>query len=79
MKMFPEEAINAATINGAYAMELQNEAGSITIGKKANLIFTKRIPSLSYLPYAFGTNLIDKVMINGEFIPLRPGEELYSF
>ncbi len=68
MKMFPEEAINAATINSAYAMELGNELGSITAGKKANLIFTKQIPSLSYLPYSFGTNLIDKVMINGEFI-----------
>ncbi len=68
MKMLPEEAINAATINGAYAMELQNELGSITIGKKANLIFTKAIPSLAYLPYSFGNNLIDKVMIGGEFI-----------
>ncbi|WP_462254760.1 imidazolonepropionase [Ferruginibacter sp.] len=68
MKMLPEEAINAATINGAYAMELQNEVGSITIGKKANLIFTKPIPSLAYLSYAFGNNLIDKVMIKGEFI-----------
>ncbi len=68
MKMLPEEAINAATINGAYAMELQDELGSITAGKKANLIFTKPIPSLAYLPYSFGTNLIDKVMITGEWI-----------
>jgi len=68
MKMLPEEAINAATINGAYAMELGNELGSISIGKKANLIFTKPIPSLTYLPYQFGNNLIDKVMIGGEFI-----------
>jgi imidazolonepropionase len=68
MKMFPEEAINAATINGAYAMELEKETGSIMIGKKANLIFTKPIPSLAYLPYSFATNLIDKVMIKGEFI-----------
>ncbi len=68
MKMLPEEAINAATINGAYAMELENELGSITIGKKANLIFTKPIPSLAYLPYSFGNNLIEKVMIGGEFI-----------
>ena len=68
MKMLPEEAINAATINGAYAMELQNEVGSIAVGKKANLIFTKPIPSLAYLPYSFGTSLIEKVMINGEFI-----------
>ncbi len=68
MKMLPEEAINAATINGAHAMELQNEVGSITIGKKANLIFTKPIPSLAYLPYSFGNNLIDKVMINGQMV-----------
>ena len=68
MKMLPEEAINAATINGAYAMEVHDKAGSITIGKKANLIMTKPIPSLAYLPYAFGTNLIDKVLINGELL-----------
>ena len=68
MRMLPEEAINSATINGAFAMELQNEVGSITIGKKANLIFTKPISSLAYLPYAFGSNLIDKVMIDGEFV-----------
>ncbi|HYK47090.1 MAG TPA: imidazolonepropionase [Parafilimonas sp.] len=68
MKMLPEEAINAATINGAYAMELEAEVGSIAIGKKANLIFSKKIPSLTYLPYAFGANLIDKMMINGEFL-----------
>jgi imidazolonepropionase len=68
MKMMPEEAINAATINGAYAMELENELGSIMVGKKANLIITKQISSLAYLPYAFGSNLIDKVMIAGKFI-----------
>jgi imidazolonepropionase len=68
MKMLPEEAINAATINGAFAMELEREVGSITVGKRANLIFTQPIPSLAYLPYSFGTNLIDKVMINGQFI-----------
>jgi imidazolonepropionase len=67
LKMLPEEAINAATLNGAYAMELQNEVGSVTVGKKANLIFTKKIPSLAYLPYSFGDNLIDKVMLKGEF------------
>jgi imidazolonepropionase len=68
MKMLPEEAINAATINGAFAMELEREVGSITVGKRANIIFTQPIPSLAYLPYSFGTNLIDKVMINGQFI-----------
>jgi imidazolonepropionase len=68
MRMLPEEAINAATINGACAMELQQEVGTITIGKKANLIVTKPIPSLSYLPYAFGSNLIEKVMIRGNWL-----------
>ncbi len=68
MKMLPEEAINAATINGAFAMEVEDEVGSIMIGKKANLIFTKPIPSIAYLPYAFGNNLIDKVMIEGRII-----------
>ncbi len=65
MKMLPEEAINAATINGAFAMELQDQVGSIAVGKKANLIITRPVPSLAYLPYAFGSNLIDKVLING--------------
>lgn len=68
MKMLPEEAINAATINGAYAMGLGEELGSITVGKKANLIFTRSIPSLAYLPYAFGSDCIDKVMIKGKII-----------
>lgn len=66
MKMTPEEAINAATINGAYAMGLQNEVGSITKGKKANLIITKEIPNYYQIPYSFGTNLINKVLINGK-------------
>ena len=68
MKMLPEEAINAATINGACAMEIDHDYGSIAVGKKANLIFTKPVPSLSYLPYSFGNNLIDRVMIHGSFI-----------
>ena len=68
MQMLPEEAINAATFNGACAMEVQNEVGSIAIGKRANLIVTKAMPSLAYLPYAFGSNLIERVMINGGFV-----------
>jgi imidazolonepropionase len=68
MSMLPEEALNAATINGAYAMGLESEVGSITVGKKANLIFTKPVPSMAYLPYSFGTNLVAKVMLEGEFI-----------
>ena len=67
MRMLPEEAINAATLNGAFAMGVESEVGSITVGKKANLILTKPVPSLSYLPYSFGSNLIDRVMINGSF------------
>ena len=66
MKMTPEEAINAATINGAYAMELEEEVGSITVGKKANLILTKALSSLTFLPYAFGSSNIEQVYINGK-------------
>lgn len=68
MRMLPEEAINAATIQGAYAMGVQDRAGSITVRKKANLIITKAIPSLAYLPYSFGSNLVDRVMIGGEWV-----------
>ena len=66
MKMAPEEAINAATINGAYAMGLENEVGSISVEKKANLLLTKPINSYNVLTYAFGTNHIEQVYINGE-------------
>ena len=68
MRMLPEEAINAATINGAFAMSLGDVLGSIAVGKVANLIITRPIPSLAFLPYAFGSNLIGQVMIRGEFI-----------
>ena len=72
MRLLPEDAINAATINGAYAMSLGHELGSITPGKRANLIITRPLSSLAYLPYAFGSDLIDQVMIGGEFIRDRP-------
>lgn len=65
MRMTPEQAINAATINGAAAMELENEIGTITVGKKANFIITKMINSLASIPYSFGENPIDSVYING--------------
>ena len=68
MKMTPEEAIKAATINGAYAIGISDRYGSITKGKKANLIISKEIPNYNYLPYAFGDNHIDTVIINGECI-----------
>jgi len=68
MKMTPEEAINAATINGAYAMGLANSHGSITIGKKANIIITKQLNSFYELPYSFASNLIEQVIIDGKVI-----------
>lgn len=64
MKLTPEEAINAVTINGAKAMELENEVGTIAIGKRANLIITKPMKNIAYMPYAFGTNHIDEVIIS---------------
>ncbi len=68
MKMTPEEAINAATINGAYAMGLSETHGSITKGKKANLIITKPISSYYQIPYAFGSNLIESVFLEGKIL-----------
>lgn len=63
MKLTPAEALNATTINGAYAMNLGHEIGSITIGKKANIIITKPMPSLAYLPYSFGENKIEQTIL----------------
>ncbi len=68
MKMTPEEAINAATLNGAYAMGISDTHGSITKGKQANLILTSEISSYYFIPYAFGSNLIDSVFINGKSV-----------
>ena len=67
-KMTPEEAIHAATINTAYAMGLSETHGSIAIGKKANIFITKEIPGYSFIPYSFGNNLIETVIINGKII-----------
>ena len=67
MNMTTEEVINASTINGAYAMGLEKKLGSITIGKKANLIITKPALSLTMLPYSFGSNLVEQVIVNGNF------------
>jgi len=66
MKMFPKQAINAATLNGAAAMEINENYGSIAIGKKANLFITKPMPSIAYLPYSFGESQVDTVILNGE-------------
>ncbi|THD67804.1 imidazolonepropionase [Robertkochia marina] len=68
MNMTPEEAINAATVNAAYAMGLEATHGSITKGKKANLIITKSIPSYGYLPYDFGNTNIHQVILEGKEI-----------
>jgi len=65
LKMLPEEIIHAATINGAYAMGVEDMLGSVAVGKKANLLVTKPIPSIAYLPYAYGSNKIETVIING--------------
>lgn len=66
MKMLPDEVINASTINAAHAIEVEDQVGSIAKGKNANLIITKEIPSYGYMPYAYGTNCIETVLINGK-------------
>ncbi|HRH71017.1 MAG TPA: imidazolonepropionase [Flavobacteriales bacterium] len=74
LRMLPEEAINAMTLNSAAAMAVEADLGSISIGKRASLIITKKIPSLAYLPYTFGNDNIDTVLIDGA--PVRSGEAL---
>jgi len=66
LKMQPKQAINAATLNGAAAMEISSEYGSISIGKKANLFITKPMPSMAYLPYSFGETQVETIILNGE-------------
>ena len=68
MRMTPEEAINAATLNTAYALELLDAYGSITVGKVASVFITKPIPSVAFLPYSFGANLVDQVILKGKLI-----------
>jgi len=68
MKLTPEEALNAATMNTAFALELQDRLGSVTRGKLANLFVTRPIPSLAYIPYSFGATLVDKVILNGNLV-----------
>lgn len=72
LKMLPEEAINAATLNGAAAMQISHETGSVAIGKKANLMITRPIPSLAYIPYSFGQSQIETVILNGKVYHGRP-------
>jgi imidazolonepropionase len=66
LRLLPAEAINAVTINSAYAMGIEATHGSITAGKKANIFITKKIPSYEYMPYAYGSNLVEKVILNGQ-------------
>lgn len=68
MKMTPEEAVNSTTLNTAYAMDLSDTHGSITKGKVANVFITKEIPSIAYIPYAFGANVIDQVVLGGRVV-----------
>jgi len=67
-KMLPEEAINATTINTAYAMGISDKLGSIAVGKKANVFITTQMPTYEYLPYYYGTNKVDMIILNGEII-----------
>ncbi len=67
-KMLPEEAINATTINSAYAMGIEDELGSIAVGKRANLFVTKEIPGIEYMPYSYGDNKVETMIINGKII-----------
>ncbi|HXK81130.1 MAG TPA: imidazolonepropionase [Bacteroidales bacterium] len=67
-KMLPQEALNAVTINSAYAMGVSDIVGSIAIGKVANLFITKEIPNLEFLPYAYGSDLIDTIILKGEIL-----------
>jgi imidazolonepropionase len=67
-RMLPEEAIHAVTINGAYAMGLSEDYGSIARGKIANLFITKPIPSYEFMPYSFGSNKVETVILNGEVV-----------
>jgi imidazolonepropionase len=69
MKLTPEEAINAATLNTAFALELADTCGSITVGKYGNVFITRPMPSVAYFPYAFGSNLIEQVVLKGKLIP----------
>lgn len=73
MGMRPAEAINAATINGAYAMGVSEEYGSITLGKVANFFITKQIPSIEFFPYAYTSPLIDRIFVRGKEVEIRNG------
>lgn len=78
MDMLPEEAINASTINSAYAMGLSDTHGSITPGRPAHLMISKPIPSYAYIPYAFGSDPIDTLILDGEVKVREKGESLHE-
>jgi len=67
-RLLPEEGINATTLNTAYAMDLSRELGSIAKGKKANVFITKEIPTVEFMPYAYGSNKVETVILNGKKI-----------
>jgi imidazolonepropionase len=67
-RMLPEEAMNAMTLNTAYAMGLSDEMGSIAVGKRANVFVTREIPSLEYMPYYYGSNKVETVILNGKIV-----------
>ena len=66
MRLTPQQSFNACTINTAYAMGVSDQLGSITVGKKANLIITKPVPSLAFIPYSHQTPVIERVILNGK-------------
>ena len=70
-RMLPEEAINATTINSAYAMDLSSEMGSIALGKKASFFITREIPTLEFMPYYYGSNKVDTAILNGKVVAVN--------
>ena len=70
-RMLPNEVVNASTLNGAFAMDVQNELGSIAVGKKASFIITKPLNSLAELFYYFGENNIDQVIVEGKIVDAK--------
>jgi len=75
LRLLPAEVINAVTLNSAYAMGIEETHGSITAGKKANIFITKKIPSYEYMPYAYGSNLVEKVILNGEVVNIDGSQQ----
>jgi imidazolonepropionase len=67
MKMLPEEALVASTLNGAWALRMSDKVGSIEVGKQADLVITKALTSLARIPYSYSSNLLDRVMVKGKF------------